>query len=145
MNETKYLLDNNVLGSLGSKRRSSAFFTKHCRVPTEVAWEARRGAFAETLTPLTVEMTPAILQQLTQVMKTVPVGHTKFIDLYGNKGGADPILVAVAYVLNNPKEPDLFADQWVIVSNDKEVKAKAAEFFIDIVTPTDLASTIDSQ
>jgi len=143
MNETKYLLDNNVLGSLGPTRRASAFFTEHCRVPAEVAHEARRVAYAQTLEPLTVEMTPAVLKQLAEVMKTVPVGHTKFIDLYGNKGGADPILVAMALAMNNPTEPELFADRWVIVTNDKEVKAKAQELSVETETPAALEALID--
>lgn len=144
MNETKYLLDNNVLGDLGSKRRASTFFSTHCRVPAEVAHEASRVAYADTLKPLVIEMTPAILKQLVEVMKTVPVGDTKFIDLYGNKGGADPVLVSTAHVLNNPEVPDLFADRWVIVSRDKAVVAKAKAFAIETESPEGLAKIIDA-
>ena len=111
MNETMYLLDNNVLGTLGTKRRSAAFFAARCRVPAEVAYEARRVAYADALKPITLEMTPPMLQQLIKVMMTVPASDNKFIDLYGNKGGADPVLVAMAWTLNNPDVPDLFGDR----------------------------------
>jgi hypothetical protein len=69
------------------------------------------------------------------------VGHTKFIDLYNYKGTADPILVALAVVLSSE---DLFSDSWVIVTQDKEVVAKAKEFSVDTMTPKELASVIDA-
>jgi hypothetical protein len=144
MNETMYLLDNNVLGTLGPKRRSAAFFSARCGVPAEVAYEARRVAYAEALKPITIEMTPPMLKQLIKVMKTVPVSDNKFIDLYGNKGGADPVLIAMAWALNNPDVPDLFGNRWVIVSHDKAVLAKAQEFGVDTETPEALATFIDA-
>jgi hypothetical protein len=143
MNQTKYLLDNNVLGFLGPKRRASGFFAEHCRIPHDVAHEARFFAYAKALAPVTHATTPAILEQLVAVMKTVPVGHTKLIDLYANKGAADPVLVATALALNNPAEPSLFADSWVIVTHDKEVTAKAQELSIKTETPGNLAAAID--
>lgn len=144
MNETMYLLDNNVLGTLGPTRRSTAFFGARCRVPAEVAYEARRVAYADALKPITVEMSPLMLKQLIEVMKTVPVSDTKFIDLYGNKGGADPVLVAMAWALNDPDVPDLFGDTWVIVSRDKAVLAKAQEFGVNTESPDALAAFIDA-
>ena len=137
---TKYLVDNNALGPLGD-RKNSAFFVEHCRVPAEVAYESRRAKHAKLLEPLTIQMTPGILVQLADVMKTVSIGHTKFIDLYNYKGTADPILVAMAVVLCTE---DLFSDTWVIVTQDKEVSAKANEFSIDTMTPKELAEVIDA-
>jgi hypothetical protein len=137
---TMYLIDNNALGSLGD-RKNSAFFREHCRVPAEVAHESRRAKHAKLLEPLTIEVTPAVLGQLADVMKTVPVGHTKLIDLYNYKGTADPILVATAVVLSTE---DLFSDTWVIVTQDKEVRAKAKEFSIDTMTSKELADVIDA-
>lgn len=137
---TMYLIDNNALGALGD-RKKSAFFREHCRVPAEVAHESRRAKHAKLLEPLTIEVTPAVLGLLADVMKTVPVGHTKFIDLYNYKGTADPILVATAIVLSTE---DLFADTWVIVTQDKEVSAKAKEFSIDTMTTKELADVIDA-
>ena len=73
-------------------------------------------------------------------MKTVPVGHTKFVDLYNYKGTADPILVAMAVVLRE----DLLLDEWVIVSQDKEVRAKAKAFEIGTLRPKELAVLTDA-
>jgi hypothetical protein len=138
---TMYLIDNNALGALGD-RKKSAFFREHCRVPAEVAHESRRAKHAKFLEPLTIEVMPAVLGQLADVMKTVPVGHTKLIDLYNYKGTADPVLVATAIVLSTE---DLFADTWVIVTQDKEVCAKAKEFLIDTMTAKELADVIDAE
>ncbi len=137
---TMYLIDNNALGALGDRKKST-YFREHCRVPAEVAHESRRAKHAKLLEPLTIEVTPAVLGQLADVMKTVPVGHTKLIDLFNNKGTADPILVATAIVLSTE---NLFADTWVIVTQDKEVSAKAKEFFIDTMTTKELVDIIDA-
>jgi len=139
MADRKYLIDNNALGPLGDRKRS-AFFTEHCRVPAEVAHESRRAKHAKLIAPLTIEMTSAMLVQLAAVMNTVPVGDTKLIDLYNNKGAADPVIVAMACVLTSA---DLFADDWAIVTGDKEVIAKAKEFGIELETPAGLKAIID--
>lgn len=137
---TKYLVDNNALGPLG-ERKKSAFFNEHCRVPAEVAHESRRANHAKLLEPLTIEMTPSMLPALAEVMKTVPVEDTKLIDLYNYKGTADPILVAMAIVLSSE---DLFADSWVIVTEDKEVIATAQQFSVETLTSRGLARVIDA-
>lgn len=95
---TMYLIDNNALGPLGDRKKST-FFKDHCRVPAEVAHESRRAKHAKLLQPVTIEMTPAMLAQLADVMKSVPVGHTGLVNLYSYKGTADPILVGVCQIL----------------------------------------------
>ncbi len=137
---TKYLIDNNALGPLGDRKKST-FFKEQCRVPVEVAYESRRAKHAALLEPVTIEVTPAMLAQLAVVMKSVPVGHTGLVDLYSYKGTADPILVAMAVVLSTE---DLFSDTWVIVTEDKEVRAKAKEFSIRTLKPKALAEVIDA-
>jgi hypothetical protein len=144
MNGTMYLVDNNALGPLRQARKESAFFAAYCRVPAEVAHESRRAKHSKLLEPLAIEMTPPMLVRLTEVMSTVPVGDTTLLDLYGNKGAADPVLVAVALALNNPEPPSLFDPTWVIVSADKAVLAKAKEFSIDTESPEGLARIIDA-
>lgn len=137
---TMYLIDNNALGPLGD-RKESTFFKEHCRVPAEVAYESRRAKHAKLLDSVTVEMTPAILAQLAVVMKTIPASHTDLISLYSYKGTADPILVAIAVVLGTE---DLFADTWMIVTEDKAVRAKAAEFSIGTLSAKELAAILDA-
>ncbi len=136
----KYLIDNNALGPLGDRKKSK-FFAKYCRVPAEVAYESRRAKHAKLLESLTIEMTPAMLRELTAVMKAVPVGDTGLVNLYANKGAADPILIAMALALNSV---DLFADSWIIVTEDKAVIAMASEFEIKIESPASLIEIIDA-
>lgn len=143
MSDIKYLVDNNALLFLGAKRLASDFFGERCRVPEEVVHEAGAGR-ARRLAPLTVPMSPRILTEVVAVMNTVRVGDRDLIDLYGNKGAADPILVATAIVLNNPEKPTLFDDQWVIATNDGAVRDKANEFGINTSTPQELAALIDA-
>ncbi|MBB3044244.1 hypothetical protein KM427_16095 [Nocardioides sp. LMS-CY] len=143
MTETKYLVDNNALIFLGTKRNASHFFREYCRVPEEVAHEAGTRR-AELLTPLTVPMSVRILNELSAVMKTVPVGDKGLLDLYGNRGAADPVLVATAVVLNKPEKPTLFEEEWVIVTNDRAVRDKAKEFDVKTATPEALAALIDA-
>lgn len=137
---TKYLIDNNALGPLGD-RKMSQFFIEHCRVPAEVAHESRRAKHARLLEPVTMDITPPVLVELVRVMKSVRPGDTGLIDLYSFTGTADPILVAMALALGTQ---DLFADKWVIVTEDKAVAAKATEFAIDTLTPKKLATLIDA-
>lgn len=144
MNTTKYLVDNNALMFLGAKRRSSDSFAENCRVPEEVAHEAGSRR-AELLAPLTVPMSARILEEVVAVMKTVPIGDKALLDLYGNKGAADPILLATALVLNSPERPSLFDDEWVIVTNDGGVNEKAKEFGVRTMSPAELADVIDGE
>jgi len=144
VNETMYLLDNHVLGPLGPKRRASAFFRENCRIPKEVAYEARFFTYDDSLKPITVAMTPNILHWLVEVMKTVPAAPSKLIDLHANKGTADPVLVAMALAFNNPTVPSLFPDTWVIVTKDQAVILKATEMGIGTETPERLHEIMDA-
>lgn len=144
MIERKYLVDNNALGFIGAKRRASDFFRMHCRVTEDVAYEARFTAKGSALTGLTVPVTPDILRQVSKVMATVPVGDKSLVDLYGNKGAADPLLVATALVLDERESLSLLGDQWIVVTRDWAVIAKAQEFEIQTSTPEDLAAIIDA-
>lgn len=144
MIERRYLVDNNALGFIGPKRRGSPFFQSYCRVTADVAYEARFSDRDGALANLTEPVTPAILRQLRKVMETVPVGDTSLVDLYGNKGTADPLLVATALVLNEQESYSLLGDEWIIVTRDAAVIAKAVDFGILTATPEELANLIDA-
>lgn len=122
---------------------SSDFVRAHCRVSEDVAYEARYTARVASLDSITEPITPAILARLTEVMRSVPPDDKTLVDLYNNKGAADPVLVATALVLNELESPYLLPDEWVIVTHDKAVRTKAEEFFIGTRTPEELANVID--
>lgn len=68
------------------------------------------------------------------VMATVPEDDTALVNLYANKGAPDPMLVACALDAMQESENRLFDPTWIIASNDKAVRAKAAEFEIESCT-----------
>jgi len=141
--DRKYLVDNNALVSIGTKRWKTIFFREHCLIAADVAHEARYRAHsfpADVIVPVT----PAILSQVARIMKTVLPGDTRLLDLYGNKGAADPVLVATAVVLQAEESELLVGDTLVIVTRDEAVGEKAKEFDIETVLPDELAALIDA-
>src|SRR5680860_444810 len=96
MNQTMYLVDSNALVALKRHRIRSAYFRTYCRVTADVLREAREHPDRSVLVKDVRELTPAVLEQIRAVMKTVGVGDTGLVDLYKNKGAADPGLIASA-------------------------------------------------
>lgn len=143
MMDRKYLVDNNALISIGTWRWKSNFFREHCLITEDVAYEARYRA-RSLATDLIVPVTPAVLAQVPRIMKTVVPGDTRLLDLYGNKGAADPVLVATAVVLQAEESESLVGDMLVIVTRDDAVSEKAKEFGIETALPDELAALIDA-
>lgn len=144
MNQTLYLVDHNALLMIKRERITSTFFRTYCRVTTDVLREAQEHPDRALLAKNAYELTPSVLEQIRTVMKTVEVGDTSLIDLYGNKGAADPGLIASARDATEADAETLFADVWVIVTNDRAVQATAAEHCIRTMKPADLAALIDA-
>lgn len=144
MNETKYFVDNNALVALKGSRIRSDFFLTYCRVTADVLWEARENPEQAVLARTVHEVTPEILEQVRAVMKTVEVGDTRLVDLYKNKGTADPGLLASVLDAIAADDGKFFFDNWVLVTNDCAVAEKAAELRIATIKPDELAELIDS-
>jgi hypothetical protein len=144
LNESKYLIDNNALVDLGAARIRSQFFAEHCVVTNDVLFEAREHPARDALLEASEQTSPALLEQVRAVMKTVRVGETDLIDLYHNKGAADPGLIATVLEARAVDDGAFFADVWTIVSRDGAVVSKAGEFDIPTKTPMDLAIMIDA-
>ncbi len=134
MNEELYLLDNNVLSHLSRLQRASEFFFTRCHVPTEVLHEAEIYPDVAAFKQIEYPTTARVLELLAQVMTTVPDSDTSLVNLYTNKGAADPMLVACALHAMEDALEHLWGPTWVIVSNDKAVLAKAAEFGVESCT-----------
>ena len=144
MNETMYLVDSNALVALKRHRIRSAYFRTYCRVTADVLREAREHPDRSVLVKDVRELTPAVLEQIRAVMKTVGVGDTGLVDLYKNKGAADPGLIASALEAIAADDGKLFCDTWILVTNDRAVEAKAAEFGVVTMRPEDLMEHIDT-
>lgn len=142
MNITRYLVDNNALGTIGIERRRSKFFRDHCLLPEEVLHEARARSDWRALRDLVYPVTPSVLAHLRAVMSTFSSSDVSLVDLYQNLGAADPLIIASALDAEE-RENSLFPDTWVIVSHDKALLLKAAACKIGCVSPADLADLID--
>lgn len=135
-----YLIDANALSKLTPAQRASEFFRARCRIPEEVLHEARWFRDAEQLEGVEYRTTGRVLEILREVMATVPVYDTTLVDLYANKGNADPLIVACAVDGTREAERALFGPTWAIVSNDNAVRAKAQESGIDVRTSEQFAA-----
>lgn len=129
-----YVLDNNVLSHLSPAQRTSRFLSERCRVPSDVIHEA--GGPSEAALPKEVEypITVRLIGVLREIMATVIPGDMSLVDLYANKGTADPLLIACAVDAIRNDEQFLVRPTWVIVSDDKAVRAKASDFTIETRT-----------
>lgn len=134
MNERRYVIDSNALSKLTRPQRASAFFRKHCRVPSEVIHEARFFADEDEFDGIEYPTTGSLLSVLREVMATVTIGDTALIDLYANKGAADPLLVACAVEAKRKEEAFLLPMTWAIVTDDKAVRSKSAESEIETLS-----------
>ncbi|GAA1463544.1 PIN domain-containing protein [Williamsia maris] len=141
--DQQYLIDNNVLIKMSTRQRASEFFVSSCHVPSEVLYEARGFPDYEVLLEREYRTTPGVLRQLVSVMATVSVGDTSLVDLFANRGNADPIIVACALDAQHQNEGLLFGPNWVVVSDDDAVRTKADLFGISLKTSAELKAIIE--
>lgn len=130
----EYMIDNNTLAQLKRSQRASEFFVNKAHIPSEVLHEARGFPDIEHLRWNEYPTTPEVLSILIEVMATIPVNDIRLVNLYANRGNADPLLVACAIHGQRGSNGQLFGPTWVVVSGDKAVRAKAEEFGIHVRT-----------
>lgn len=145
MNEVMYLLDNNVLSHLARRQCQSAFFLEHCRISSEVLHESSGHRNVDLFKQIEYPTTSHVLELLAKVMTSVPVSDTTLVNLYSNKGAADPLLVACALDATETVDEGLWGPTWIIASHDKAVRAKAAEFRIEAITREDFLERASSE
>lgn len=139
----KYVLDTNTLSQIGRRRRDSDFFKENVVLPEEVLREAAEFPDLGSLRSLLCPTTAQVLEWLIQVMATVPVDDTRLVDLYRNRGGADPLLVACALDGQARDSVYLDAPEWVVVTADAAARRKAKEFGLTTLSNTEFAALID--
>jgi hypothetical protein len=140
----KYVVDTNTLSQIGWRRRTSDYFKDNVVLPEEVLREARDFPDIESLRTKLHATTSHVLEWLVIVMSTVPAEDTRLVDLYRNKGGADPLLVACA--LDGQSRDSVYLDspEWVVVTSDDAVRRKAAEFSLPTLSNEEFAAIIDA-
>lgn len=120
MDDVMYLVDNNVLSRLGHEERASAFLRTRCHVTEDVVHEAR--GFADELSGVPARpVSGSVLRSLAHVMGMIDPQDTSLVNLYANKGSADPMLVAVALDMADEEDRTLVPRQVVLVTGDKAV------------------------
>ena len=140
----KYVVDTNALSQLRLHRRAGAFFREHALIPDEVLHEAAGFPDIDVLRKYRYPTTQSVLKWLVKVMATVPASDTKLLDLYANRGNADPIVVACA--LDGQQQESQYLDpaDWAIVTGDDAVRDKAKEFGLEVLTNAEFAAVIDT-
>lgn len=140
----RYVIDTNSLSQLRRHRRGSEFFEEHVVVPAEVLREAAGFPDVNELRRISYSTTPQVLARLIEVMATVPATDIRLVDLYANKGSADPLVVACALDGRTQDSQYLDAPEWVVVTGDDAVRSKAEEFGLPVIGNADFAAVIDA-
>ena len=144
MNRTIYLVDNNALIALTRRRVKTDFFADHCRITADVLHEASEHSERRRLAAVAEATTSEVLEQVRVVMADVAVGDTELVDLYANKGAADPGLIATVLTRAAVQGEYLLPDEWVIVTLDRAVQDAAKRHGVMTMPPSDLADLIDA-
>lgn len=139
----RYVIDTNALSQLGTQRRASSFFLESAVIPEEVLHEAQGFPDIESLRENVHPTTPRVLRWLTEILRTVPDDDTALLDLYANLGNADPLVVACALEGQEHDSQYLDPPDWIVVTNDGAVRAKAEEFGLKVLTNSEFADLID--
>lgn len=139
----RYVIDTNALVQLRRNRRASSLFRETAVIPSEVLDEAEGlpdiGTLQENRHPLTART----LEWLRKVMETIPSGDRTLIDLYANKGSADPIVVASALEGREWDSRYIDAPEWIVVTDDRAVRDKAREFGLRVLSNIEFAAVVD--
>jgi hypothetical protein len=139
----RYVIDNNTLNQLSRPQKASKHFRDNVHIPDEVLYEARESSDIADLRHNRYPTTQSVLTELVRVMANVPVDDTKLIDLYANQGNADPLIVACALDGENRDSQYLDAPEWIVVTSDKALRAKAEQFELRVITNSEFAALID--
>lgn len=139
----RYVVDTNTLSQLGDRRRVSEYFLENAVIPEAVLQEAGGFPDLESLHDNIHPMTPRVLELLCEVMSTVRDNDTRLVDLYANRGNADPLVVACALEGREYDSQFLLAPEWIVVTGDRAVRAKAEEFGLGVLSNAEFAELID--
>ncbi|MGQ4537062.1 hypothetical protein ACUH94_00795 [Dermabacteraceae bacterium P7074] len=107
--------------------------------------EAEQFPDIALLRELEYEITPEVLRKLITVMASVDSHDTKLVDLYANRGGADPVVIASALNAVAQEAQYLNPQEWVVVTGDNAVRGKATELGLQVISNEDFAAFIDSE
>jgi hypothetical protein len=87
--------------------------------------------------------TARTLEWLRMVLATVPSEDRTLVDLYANKGSADPVVVACALEGQEWDGRYIDAPEWIVVTDDVAVRDKARDFGLRVLSNTAFAAILD--
>ncbi|WP_123943526.1 MULTISPECIES: hypothetical protein [unclassified Frondihabitans] len=114
-------------------------------MPEEVIHEAQGYPDIDTFSDLIYPTTAGVLRALQEVMATVDPADSTLVDLFRNRGNADPLLIACAIDARMENAQYLFADEWVVVSDDRAVQSKARELEVAALTSSEFLIELRSR
>lgn len=139
-----YVLDTNIISRLSKDELSAPFLFEYCRIPSEVIYETRLHPNIEHLKTIQHPTTIESLHAVAEIMSTLDPKDRRLVDLFDNKGGADPFLIAAAIVEQRNSESQLFpAEQWTVVTNDRAVAETAAKFNVPTISRDQFRNVIN--
>ncbi|MFC5370766.1 hypothetical protein [Arcanobacterium bovis] len=134
--DTHYFLDTNALTRLHPKERTGNFFMKNCHIPSSVLNEVGDPIDKGKLSTLEYPINAKILEIVKRIMEKLDIHDTSLVNLYSNKGTADPFLVATAIYARDLEATKLFSTLYIVVSNDKAVRKICDCFDVETIDST---------
>ncbi|MBL7285817.1 hypothetical protein FPH17_02740 [Corynebacterium godavarianum] len=132
--QTRYIIDTNVLNKIDVNERSTQFFKTRCSLPDAVLDEASGFPDIEELRKLRYPTTAPLLQLLMEVMATIELKDKRVVNLWKNKGAADPVLTAVALHARAQEKDRMLEIEWVIVTDDRAVRNLAEKHEVEVLS-----------
>ena len=74
-----------------------------------------------SLRQLEYPTSPSVLEYVETIMSKIRPADHSLVDLYSNKGKADPFIIACALDGQGSSKSSLFPERWRVASNDKAV------------------------
>ena len=134
MNDDRFLLDANVLSRLTPTQRVSAFVAERCRGRPDV----------HLVEPLELPSTAAMPERLRGVMASIAPEDSTLMDLYRDRGGADPVIVAAALTAERG-DNSLCPTVRHLVPDDRAGRMTASLFGLDVLSRAELVSLIERE
>lgn len=139
----RFVIDTNALSQLGRQRRASTFFLENAVIPEEVIHEASGFPDIAALRDNVHPTSPRVLHWLSLIMASVPDEDIRLVDLYANRGNADPLVVACALEGQEHDSQLLLSPEWVVVTADEAVRDKAQEFGLAVLSNSEFSALVD--
>lgn len=76
-------------------------------------------------------------------MRTLPSGDVQLVDLYKNRGTADPFVIACALVLQEAEAGYLDPKESIVVTGDRAVADMATRFGLKVIDREGLEVLLD--